>query len=191
MLGLLCAAWMPHGSFDAVYTENAEHRQTVEYFIILIVTLVLAAKLAQLHTPRREKHLAAIRTRAREVGLRVEWVSDLLRVDAACVAPAVRYLLPWPLSFATDAGFIPWGLVRDVRRGRASPWSGWYWHGPPAPELVRAGLGEILASLPCDAAAIQCDRSGLAIYWSEQGDLDAVVKLLNGLENIRNNYIKH
>lgn len=182
---------MPHGSFGAVYTENAEYRQTVEYFIILIVTLVLAVKLAQLHTPRREKHLTAIRARAREVGLRVEWVSDLLRVDAAGAVPAVRYLLPWPLSFDTGAGFIPWGLVRDVRRGRESPWGGWHWHSTPAPELVRAGLGEILASLPCDVAAVQCDRSGLSIYWSEQEDMDSVAKLLNGLENIRNNYIKH
>ncbi len=187
---LLCAAWIAHGRCDAVYTENADHRQTVEYFIIVIVILVLAAKLMQLRTPRRENHLAALRTYGREVGLRIELVSDLWGVDTAGATPAVRYLLPWPLSFDTQAGFISWTLVRDTRRGEESVWHGWRWQNARAPELAGAALGEVLTQLPPDAMAVQCDRFGLSVYWRELGDMNSVAKFLSGLKKIRNKYIK-
>ncbi len=179
-----------HGSFGAVYTENAEHRQTVEYFIILIVILALAAKLTHLHTPRREKQLAATRARGREAGLRVELVRGPWSGDRSTGAPVVRYLLHWPLNFDTGAaGFTPWALVYGVARGRESPWNGWRWQDLPAPDLVSARLGEILGSLPNDAAAVQCDRSGVAVYWGEQGGVEAVERLLDELKNIRKIYI--
>ncbi len=173
-----------------MYTERAEYGQTVEYFIILIVAVVLLAKLAHLHRPPREKLLAILRARGREAGLRVELVRDPLVGVGTGVVPAVRYLLPWPLNFDTGAGFSPWGLVSDVRQGRESPWSGWRWQGTPAPEVVCTGLEEILAGLPDDVRALQCDRSGLSIYWGEQGGLDSVTTLVEGLKNIRNKYIK-
>lgn len=160
----------------------------MEYFIILIVAMVLLAKLAQLHRPPREKLLVTLRARGREAGLRVELVSDPLA--GAGVAPAVRYLLPWPLNFDTGAGFTPWSLVRDARRGKETPWVGWRWADAPAPEGVRAGLEGILAGLPSDVGVVQCDRSGLSIYWGEQGGQDSVAKLVEGLNNLRNKYIK-
>lgn len=128
---------------------------------------------------KRERRLAAMRQQARRDGLTVEMrqfpkldVAPEERVSAGgqpltALRESAVYLHP----LAPRLRLLPaWRVLRGSDGLPA--WPGWVFEfgsKPDSPVLPRvlAGLAALVAALPQDVVALQCESRGLGAYWLE------------------------
>jgi hypothetical protein len=169
----------------------------------LIVGLLLLAAfgpIAWLIPSRKDRRLARMRKRARELGLTVQ-MSPIRKRNAApservssagtpkspTIIPAV-YRLPFPHPIKHLPG---WKVDRDPKDD-AGPTAGWVWDvvpsGPEASAL--SGVWPLLATLPDDALAVEATRLDVGCWWLEQAadneSENAVNSLRESLQTIAN-----
>jgi hypothetical protein len=151
----------------------------MSWLIILVVLLAAFGPILWLVPSKRDRRLTAMRQQARQEGMTVE-MRRLPKVDPLPeerVTAGGRVLQPvedlavyqWPLS--RRIRHLPaWRLVRHGQGIQALPdWAFEIGRKPQHPQLDASleVLGTLLAGLPEDVLAIECEDRQLSAYWKE------------------------
>jgi hypothetical protein len=152
--------------------------ETVLWVIIVIVLIAAFGPILYVMPTRRDRRLARVRARAREVGFVVELYpvrqtnpTAQARVSAGGVLrnptqPSVAYLLP----FGARLEAVPaWFLLRDEKAGPPVP--GWNVEQGDASSIVE--LGGLLDDLMDDVIGVELKVRSLTCYWLESAPADA------------------
>jgi hypothetical protein len=161
------------------------------WLLIIALLLVAFGPILWLRPSPRDRRLAALRAEGRKQGLRIEMRRypklDLLpeeRVTAGgkpieSLLEAAVYLQPLDPKLRH---LPPWRILRGAEGLPARP--GWVFElgrrpEHPALRAVLDALEPLLATLPADVEALECDPLHLGAYWLERpgNDVAAVVAL--------------
>ena len=140
----------------------------MSYLVIAFVIALVIAPVLALKPSQRQKQLAAMRERARQLGLQVQICplpqTHRQRVRREEVVSGVAYRLLWRHPQARTISFEYLWMPEESEPNSA-------------PEAILSALQLTLENLPLSAWAIEFNPMGVGIYWKEVGDTQ-VVELL-------------
>jgi len=163
------------------------------WLIIVVILLVAFGPILWLRPSRRDRRLVALRGQARADGLRVQMRRypklDLLPEDRVTAGgkrletllEAAVYLKPLDPKLRILPG---WRIQRGTEGLPA--WPGWVFELGKRPDsaLLRPmlqALEPLLARLPADVVALECEPREIGVYWLERpGNGPAEVTVLAG-----------
>lgn len=164
---------------------------------ILITFLIIALAMGPIlwfrPTPYQQR-IASLRTRAAQLGLRVQLVSlkqlglsGELRGDTVAA-----YGLPWVKEPEDDRRVSrrpvnrPWRLIRSRLSHEVHFAGRWEWQkGKQADRAWHEPLKQFLETLPGDVVALETSEQGLWLYWEENGAKERVEEMAAILERFR------
>ncbi|MCL6414748.1 hypothetical protein MIB92_03720 [Aestuariirhabdus sp. Z084] len=144
------------------------------YLIIAVVLLYLIGTITWVMPSRRDKKLAGMRSRARDLGFQLQYKNEELNRELNRGHGAVAYmrylrLRPTPLDDAE--------ALRLIRLPEVdSPVTGWRIDSLYEEMMVPA-LNEILSQLPKDVFAVMIGPGAVFIDWQERAEVEAVDRL--------------
>lgn len=148
----------------------------MSYLIILFVLALALAPIMALKPSKLQKHQEKMRDRAREDGLQVQ-VCPLPQTHRQQVRredpeSGVAYRLLWrhPLAKFQQIQFQLLREETEVNR---------------APAPVLAALDDTLSALPASIMGIEFTSVGVAVFWREEGDVDAVDSIADALNTLQ------
>jgi len=164
------------------------------WWLIALLFLAAFGPVFWLIPGRRERQLAAMRQRARTLGMQVELChlpelnpkpEDRVTAGGERTETVIR-CVAYRLPYGRKLDHVPvWRLQRDARSGNGM-FAGWCEQiQGSASQDYWAELGEILPGLPPDCIAIECDRHQVSCYWRERTDPDNALMTVNRIaENL-------
>ncbi|RRJ84652.1 hypothetical protein [Aestuariirhabdus litorea] len=151
------------------------------YLIIAVVVLYLVGTITWVMPSRRDKKQAAMRARAKQLGLQLQYKTKELPRGLDRGYGAVAYMQyiqprPQPLEGATVLK-----LLRIPEEEGQIP--GWTVSGAFMDEFL-APFEAVLAGFPADVFGVLVGPGAVAIEWQEKGDLDDIERIYNGLSRL-------
>ena len=177
------------------------------WLIIGGVLLLAIAPIFMALPSKRDRRLAALRLRARQLGLGVQLAqlphpaptpaqqvsAGGVARDAVLACAVYRLPLRRPVDPAdspvgpadSPVGHGTWRLQRKGDARRPDLPEGWVWHPVDAAAQARPGVIALLAGLGPEILAIEGSRGGVAAYWTEAAGDGQLENLLAVLETLR------
>lgn len=153
------------------------------YLLIAFVLAIILSPLMWFRQSPRQKLITDMRRAAAAKGMRVKLSKPAGAREGEGRLEYVTYTLPWIPD--SDPSLEPrmekWLLIRDTRRGDASPWSPWQWLGRESNNALNDVIGSAVEMLPENVAALEASRDGVLIYWQERGQLNDISKVFDQL----------
>ena len=152
------------------------------WLVIIFGLLVIISPLFWVRSTPQERKKEAMRSLARQAGIRVglqkrpDAREDETRIEAVC------YRLLWRLKRPDQF----WVLHRFSDRGWESGISGWQLLNGELDDFLIAKLGSLVEKLPETVSAVICDSAGIGLVWKETDDkatFEVIREILHNLQD--------
>jgi hypothetical protein len=145
-------------------------------FLLFLVFTMMVGPILLMQPSRRDRKIAALRTKAGDLGLKVT-----LQSLERGLTPV--YERRWPSMEKSKRVGVEWVLERQTYSHgiHFADWWQWLGQGRP-PAAVLPILAERLSTLPATVSVVEATPLGLRCYWSEKGGEPVLLQLAEWLK---------
>lgn len=153
----------------------------MSWLLILFIIAVVISPLMWLKQSPHSKRMIELRGLANSLSMQVSLHRRPDARDDEKALETVCYRLPWQDRDCDQK----WVLHRFSQRGWDSDFAGWRWTLHQADPVWDSLLAEIIPQMPVGVSAVIANRAGIAVIWDERGDAQALQKIGENLQALR------
>lgn len=153
----------------------------MSWLLILFIIAAVISPLMWLKQSPHAKRMTELRGLANSLSIQVSLHRRPDARDEETALEAVCYRMAW-LDRDCDQ---KWVLQRFSQRGWDSNCAGWRWTQHQADPQWDVLLAQLIPQMPSGVSAVIANRAGIGVIWDERGDAQALQKIGDNLQVLR------